>query len=196
MANNNKVEFGLKNVHYAVYDPTNNTYGTPKAWPGAVTLTTEPQGDSSKFFADDVAYYVASTNSGESGTLEIALASDEVKQDLLGYKRDANGVLYEPTDVVRPTFALMCEISGDANKRRLAYYNCTLNRPSETHNTKGETTEPETSTFDMDMIGRDFETSEGVTENVIKAAVDNSGETHAAYDAWMTTVVTPGATLA
>ena len=196
MPSNNKVEYGLKNVHYALFDTTTNTYGTPKPWRGAVSLSTEPQGDTSKFFADDVAYYVTDTNSGESGTIEVALATDDVKIDLLGYKRDANGVLYEPTDASKPTFALLFEINGDANKRRGAFYNCTLNRPSETHNTQGETTEVDTNSFDINMIGRDFETSTNVTENVLKSSVDNAGETHKAYDVWFTQVVEPGATLA
>lgn len=195
MASNNKVEFGLKNVHYALFDPSTSTYGTPKPWRGAVSLTTEPQGDSSKFFADDVAYYVTDTNSGESGTIEAALATDDVKIDLLGYERDSNGVLFEATDAVKPTFALLFEVSGDANKRRGAFYNCTLKRPSETHNTQGETTEVDTNSFDIDMIGRDITVS-GETKNVIKSSVDNAGETHAAYDAWFTQVVEPGATLA
>ena len=89
MASNNKVEFGLKNVHYALFDATAGKYGTPKPWRGAVSLSTEPQGDTSKFFADDVAYYVTDTNSGESGTLEVALATDDVKIDLLGYEPPA-----------------------------------------------------------------------------------------------------------
>ena len=45
------------------------------------------------------------------------------------------------------------------------------------------------------MIGRDF-TVDSATRNVIKSSVDNAGETHAAYDAWFTQVVEPGATLA
>lgn len=195
MASNNKVEFGLKNVHYALFDATTGKYGTPKPWRGAVSLSTEPQGDTSKFFADDVAYYVTDTNSGETGTLEVALATDDVKVDLLGYERDSNGVLFEPTDATKPTFALLFEVSGDANKRRGAFYNCTLKRPSAKHDTQGETTEVGTSSFDIDMIGRDF-TVDSATRNVIKSSVDNAGETHKAYDAWFTQVVEPGATLA
>ena len=46
----NKVQFNLKNVHYAVETETINdgvasySYGTPVAVPGAVTLTMAPEG--------------------------------------------------------------------------------------------------------------------------------------------------------
>ena len=53
----NKVKFGLKNVHYAVVT-TNSTgkesYGTPVAWPGAVNLSLDAEGDTNSFDADDI----------------------------------------------------------------------------------------------------------------------------------------------
>ena len=63
----NKVKFGLKNVHYAV--GTDNGDGTlpyakPVAFPGAKALTMDPEGDSSPFYADDMKYYVSYANNG------------------------------------------------------------------------------------------------------------------------------------
>ena len=44
----NRVKYGLKSVYYAVctVDATTNvaTYGTPKPWPGAVSLSLDAEG--------------------------------------------------------------------------------------------------------------------------------------------------------
>ena len=45
----NKVKYGLKNVHYAIFNSSTNTYGTPVAVPGAVNLSLSPEGESNTF---------------------------------------------------------------------------------------------------------------------------------------------------
>ena len=63
MANENKVQFNLKNVHYAVLTEaktggaTTYSWGTPVAVPGAVNLNLEQQGEITKSYADGVVYY-------------------------------------------------------------------------------------------------------------------------------------------
>ena len=57
----NKIRYGLKNVHYAKLTETvdastgevSYSYGTVKAWPGAVSMNLEPQGEVSNEYADD-----------------------------------------------------------------------------------------------------------------------------------------------
>lgn len=49
----NKVAFGLKNVHYApitVGEDGIETYEVPKRYPGAVELSLEPKGELSEFY--------------------------------------------------------------------------------------------------------------------------------------------------
>ena len=50
----NKVQFNLKNVYYAVMTTTGDTpaWSTPVKVPGAVTLSLDPQVDVTPFYAD------------------------------------------------------------------------------------------------------------------------------------------------
>ncbi|PGE09241.1 phage tail protein, partial [Bacillus toyonensis] len=72
--NENKVAFGLKNVHYALFDTKGGvvTFSNPIPLPGGIELTFDPRGDLIEFYADDMLYYAASNNQGYDGTLSIA----------------------------------------------------------------------------------------------------------------------------
>ena len=56
--------------------------------PAAVNLTMDAQGDTSTFYADNMAYYVAAANGGYSGTLEVALIPDSFRTDVLKENMD------------------------------------------------------------------------------------------------------------
>jgi len=77
----NKVRFGLKNVYYAIMT-SGGSYITPVAIPGAVNLDMSPAGDTNKFYADNIAYYVGVSNQGYEGSLEIAKIPDQMFQDV------------------------------------------------------------------------------------------------------------------
>ena len=127
----NKVRFGLRNTKYAIWDPTLNSgaggYGTPKALPGAVSLSLSREGgDSSDFYADDGIYFTfAGTNGGYSGDLELARITDEVRKDLLGEVVDnGTGVQFETTTAEAAQFALITEMQGDSGPIGFVFYNC------------------------------------------------------------------------
>ena len=71
----NKVIYNLKNVHAAKLtkgEDGSYTYETPKAIPGAVSISLDAEGDSSPFYADGIVYFRSVSNNGYSGDLEIA----------------------------------------------------------------------------------------------------------------------------
>ena len=147
---NNKVKYGLKNVFYAkanIDELTNTaTYETPKPWKGAVNLSQEQQGETTKFRADNIDYWVGTSNNGYSGDFESALIPEDFKRDILGDIEDSNGVLVEDAGAKTVHFALMFQFEGDVKATRHVLYNCTATRPTISGATTEETIEPQTET--------------------------------------------------
>lgn len=134
-----KVMYGLSNVHYAMLTETTDpetgaivsTYGDVKAWPGAVNITLDPQGNPVTFSADNTAYYTLINNQGYSGDFECALIPDDVRLDTLGNTKDENGFIVESDHDQVSYFALMFEINTDQNPNRYVFYKVALaQRPS------------------------------------------------------------------
>lgn len=145
----NKVKYGLKNVHYAVAtigQDGSASYGPVKAWPGAVNLSLDAQGNTTKFRADNVNYWIGQSNNGYEGDLETAMIPDDFRIDVLGDVRDANGVLVENVEAPTKVFALLFEFAGDQHATRRVSYNCTASRPSITGQTTEEEITPQTET--------------------------------------------------
>ena len=143
----NKVSYGLKNVHYAVITEGEggvDTYGTPKPLRGATELTFDPRGESSDFYADDRLYYSTTTNQGYEGTLTVALLPTDFRVDVLGDIL-TDGVLTESSNAKTKRIAFMFEFDGDQKATRHVMYNCTVARPSFGSATKTDTSEPGTS---------------------------------------------------
>ena len=147
----NKVKYGLKNVYYAVHQVGEDgaiTFATPVAIPGAVNLNLTAQGEITKFYADNMAYYVSSTNDGYQGDLEIALIPESFHVDVLKENLDeTDQVLTELSSVETASFALLFEFNGDIHGVRHVLYNCTVTRPNVASSTTSNTKEPSTDTM-------------------------------------------------
>ena len=180
---NNRVKFGLSNVHVAKITEQDGeiTYGTPFAMPGAVALSADPEGETTPFYADNIQYFVAVSNNGYTGELELAMAVKEFLTQILGQQEDTNGALFESSDDVNARFALMGEIEGDAKKRRFVYYDCTATRPSSEMNTIEDTKEPQTDTIEITMSPR-------TTDHVIKAVIEPNETNQDVYNTFFTKV--------
>src|SRR5699024_6897223 len=148
----NKVKFNICNVHYAlitVDDDREVTFGTPVAMPGAVSLSLEPSGEPSNFYADGYAYYTISNNMGYEGDLEIAMVPESFRVDVLKEQLDDNKVLVENANVETANFALLFEFDGDIKKIRHVLYKCAASRPSIESQTNEDEIEVQTETLSL-----------------------------------------------
>lgn len=187
----NKVKYGLKNVHYAVatIDEATNTatYGTPKPWAGAVNLSLDAEGNTTKFRADNIDYWVGQSNNGYSGDFESALIPDSFREDVLGEVTDGNGIKVEDAGAKTVPFALMFQFEGDANATRHVLYNCTATRPSVSGQTTEEETEPQTEKLTLTAVAIHDAT---LDKDIVKA---RCGESDSAYSTWFNAVYQPTA---
>lgn len=181
----NKVKYGLKNVYYAVatVDAVTNTatYTTPVAWPGAVNLSLDAEGNTTKFRADNIDYWVGQSNNGYSGDFESALIPDSFRTDILGdvSPADHDGIMIEDAGAKTKYFALLFQFEGDANATLYALYNCKMSRPDIESSTTEDGIEVQTVTGEITASPRAF-------DNIVKASCANTAST--AYSAWFTTV--------
>ena len=186
MADTNKIKYGIKNVYYAVATIAANgsaTYDTPVALPGAVSISLDPQGDTNKFYADNIVYYTSVANNGYEGDLELAKIPESFMTDVLGYGVDGNGALYEDANAPVVHFALMFQFEGDAHAKRNVLYNCTATRPSVSGSTKGESIEPQTESI---TITATTVYNASYDKDVVKASVTPTEATQ--YNAWTSAV--------
>lgn len=189
----NKIKFGLKNVYYAVatIDATGAaTYETPVRIPGAVSLSMEPQGETTKFYADNIVYWTGVANNGYEGDLEIARIPESFETDVLGFVDDTNHVMVESADAPTVPFALLFQFEGDEKATRHVLYNCTASRPSVEGATKEETTEPQTETLSL-VATTVYNTS--LAQDIVKSKTSDT-TTAATYNDWFTSVYQPTTT--
>lgn len=187
----NKVQFGLSNVHYAKVKDTDGSYDTPVPVKGAVSLSLDIEGDSSKFYADNTAYFATNKNDGYTGTLEVAYAEQKMLSDLLGFVDDG-GLMLEFSDSQPAPFALLFEIDGNVNKQRFVLYNCTLARPKTESKTTEGTVEPGTVSLELTAIGIDLKFN-NETQNVVKGVMEGTEANKAKFDKFFTAVPLPTA---
>lgn len=145
MADNNKVRFGFKKVHYALLqedESGNITYGDPVAWKGARALQLNAEGESSTYFADDGPWFVTDKNNGFTGDLTMAYMSDKVLKDIYGWFETEGGMLVEDANALPKEIALLCEFDGDKKATRHVWYRVVLGRPPVNAETKESQIDP------------------------------------------------------
>ena len=143
----NKVTYGFKNVHYAVVtenateEGVSVSYGPPVKMPGGVSANLSKTITNTPISADDDAEYASITdNKGYDGDIVLLDVPDNFLVDCLGMKKLEDGSIVENESDKPKPFALLFEISGDAQKRRRCFYRCKATNPTVTTQTKGDGT--------------------------------------------------------
>lgn len=152
----NKVKYGLKSLYYApitVAESGAESFGTPVAIPGAVSITLSPVGEKSEFYADNILYWSEANNQGYEGSFEVALLPESFKTAILGMRTDNQGKVVESLDNKQARFALLWQFEGDESATRYVFYNCTAERPEIAGNTTEASKTPNTETVSFTATG-------------------------------------------
>ena len=186
MATENKVVYGLKNVHYSKMsiDETGKvTYAKPTAIRGAVEISLESKAELVSFEADNEVYYSAPGTSSYEGTLTLAKVPDGFLVDILGEVLDAtDGVQTEIDGAKTANFALMFQFEGDNSGVRHLLYNCSASRPS-----VASKTGKEIGTTELAFTAS-AKPSESANDKAIVKAKTTAATTTAVYNAWFEAV--------
>lgn len=188
-AQEKKIQFGVSEVAYSVYDDTTGEYGTWVDLPGCTQLTMSPEGSTDSTYADNIVFYTSVKNSGYTGTLTLLSIPDSLRTDVFG-EVDKSGLVYETTTAIPKTVALRFRVDGNVRNERTVLYNVTLARPSGDNSTNEDSLSIKNYSMDFTAIGRDF-TVDGEVVNVVKATCENSTTGATTYAKLLTEVVTP-----
>lgn len=185
----NKVLYGIEQCHVAkiIEQDGQITYGTPFAVPGAVGLSFDPEGEETPFYADNVKYFIASSNQGYTGDLELAITPTQFLTEILGRIEDENGAIFESADDKTARFALMFQGQGDKTGRRWVFFDCTATRPSRENSTKEDSVEVGTETMTITMSPRS-------TDKAVMAYIEPNETNTTIYGAFFNSVYEKDAT--
>ena len=150
----NKVQFNLHNVHYAVLTSDGPAaYETPVAVPGAVSLSVSQVGETKKFYADGIVWWQGTSNNGYEGDLEIANIPEQMLSDVWGMtKKQTDNVYVENANDEQKAFALLFQIDGDTADKLYCLYNCTASRPGIDAATNEESKDPKAQKISFSAI--------------------------------------------
>lgn len=148
-----KVHFGLENLTIWFESATEEGgYEAPIHVPGVVGFNRTAQTEKSKFFADNLTYFVTSNDKGDEGDLETAGIPKAVLARMLGWAVDTNGALVRVTDGRPAAFAMGYQVQGDADERGKVCYRCQASVPDESNKTLGDSVEVQTESVKVDIM--------------------------------------------
>lgn len=184
----NKVRFGLKNVYYSILtEGSTNSFATPVAVQGAVSMTLDSNVATGSFYADNITYYKTFSNNGYTGTLEMALINDSMLKDVFGMTLDnTSKILYEASGVEPKPFALIFQVEGDQQEELNVLYRVVpTSKPAIGSQTVEETIDPVTQSFDFEALP--LVTGVTAQQGLIKGR-STDATTTATRSAWFTAV--------
>lgn len=164
----NKVEFGISQLHvgtYTVDDQGVVTLGTPYHQAGAVSFSPDEDSEKNDFYADNIKYWSGFSGGTFEGDLTVAMFDDAFKTQFLGYATLTNGGLATVKNATKPNVYIAFEVEGDAEARRVIFYNCALGGISREYSTIEDTKEPVTESISVSVMG---DNASGVTKATLK----------------------------
>ena len=160
MRKQNKVKFGLKNVHFALLTETRKedgsiktTYDNIEPWEGGVSMSMDPSGESVTFYADNREYVELPGNAGYEGDFESALVPEKIYTHVYGQDK-VKGAIVESNNNSQKYIALLFEFDGDSTSTRYIFYKCSLTRAAVSSATTEDSKEVQTESVTIKAMPR------------------------------------------
>lgn len=186
----NKVQYNLKNVHFhpiTGFESDMPQYAEKIANPGAVTYSLSPQGNTTVFYADGIAYHTTTANNGYNGELETAKFVDKVRTEIFEEElNETDKVFIENAMKKGKPFGMTFEFDGDQKAVRHVLYYCTATRPNIESSTTTDSVEVKTEKITV--------TASPLPNGLVKARTGPE-TTKEVYDAWHDKPWMPAASL-
>ena len=136
MAGKKKVLRGFKNIHFAPYNSSTNTFETPVAIKYAKTGEFKFNFESDPSYADDSIIENGYLFTGGEGTISVLDLTPDEQVAILGNKKVKGGVLVKTSDVAPAGAWLFEKQFKNSNAKRLyVVYNCVCANPGLTMQT-------------------------------------------------------------
>jgi hypothetical protein len=100
-----------------------------------------------------VKYWSGFSDNGFSGSIEVAKFDTDFKTQFLGYQTLTDGGVAAIKGSTKPNVAIMFEVAGDVENRRVIMYNCALGAITREFSTIEESKEPVTESIDITVTG-------------------------------------------
>lgn len=180
----NIVEFGVENLHLAIYKEDTGEYEKPEHIVGTSKIKLSGKGDSKSLYADNGLFYLILSNTGYEGELEIYNYDDDFKEKYLGFEKDGNGILIEPSILKPAKLGMLFKILGDKKDRVSALYNCIFEKPDFEFKTVEDKIDIEVAKIKFKATPKEFKDFD---KKVVQASTLNEE----AKKTWFTKVYTP-----
>lgn len=147
---------GFDKCHYAICteEGQKETYGVPKAAPGAISIDITPNTNSATLYADDGAYEEASALGAIDIELGLADMDFKMQAEVLGHKLE-KGILTRSSSDVQPYIAVGGRsLKSNGKYRYFWLVKGKLSVPEQSRQTKGENVEYNTPTFSGKFLKR------------------------------------------
>lgn len=176
-----KVLYGLSNVHVAVWDKSAKAYSIPKAVKGAVSLELKPLEDKAEARLDGgYKRTITQRFRGYDGTIEFQVAPLWFYEDVFGDSIDENGIITASFKTISTHFALLAQFESDQGGRRFVFYHCNCFRPGIKQETVSDKIKTNTVQFNIEIRPR-------ISDNQIVSFTSKDTSTDS-YNNWFTLV--------
>ena len=194
-------QIALNKLYYAAITESSvaatlgeETYGTPVALPGVISIDLSFESRDSKLDADNRTFYRNKGIKAGKVSIERALLTAAEEAALCGAAVDENGVLIRSKEnKPSPVAILFASEKADGGIRYECLYRCTFTPPSTAFKTtkEGEDTEYQTPKLEGVLAPRNKADADG--NHPVEAHVDSddSGVVAATITGWFTTVYEP-----